>query len=350
MKIKSLLFIFLIFTQNFVLPFKRCKSVFVNRSDYNFDFFDRGYMNTIREPRQNKIIFAFGYDFIIHGKHKSDTVSKIIPLLINITELEKQKYNPNLIVNILDKLTQQNETNIFEHLNYENKTELVDNYSNETLNLIIEYKDTIEDKTGVFSFLSSNSYIAAIGTGIKTLSSYITGLFTSTSGTAISSVAYINPIGTILAIGVPIAIGIYMNYYNRKINKEIEINKLEMLKSIQVYENLKDKIKKIEWIDNNIVLTAISDDIDCDEHDVQFDFYKGKKYKNSQGKDNYYNVKLGMVNLTCVYRHDQCDIYSCFNNLLKHLENRKKSLNGNNKITQRFLDNCSLEDVPIYDI
>ena len=342
MKIKSLLFIFLIFTNNFVLPLKECQDVHVNISEYDLTAIDKGEMITMTQFINNKKIFAFDYKFASLLKIEDYVRGKIFPFLQDISKLEKNKYNPEIIFYIWDKIKFESEERIkldksFDYKN--NSKDIQEIYEDNITNSINEYQKIKEDKNSASSAIGNSITIASGGMSIFWMLKYGAKYLLSHIGeTSVSANPYIAPISAGFFVLSSI---VYMRYHNNKIEDEIEMNKNEIYKTIELFKSFKKGIINIEWIEKNIVLTALSQEQECALHDLQFYSYEGKKYRNIQ---DYEETIIEMVRLTCKYRVEKCNNQSyCFENLMTFLENKREIREGKAEFTQLFKDDCSLE-------
>ena len=247
MKIKTLLFIFLIFSQSFVATFHECDLVLIDKSDYDFSFLQRGKSVSFPIFKNNKKIFAFDYYFLLN------------------------------------------------HLYY-----FIEDHAYHYYQEIYE----ISKKSNLFPNIFSR---------------------------------------------VPF-LGVFVDYYNNKIiNEKIEINKVRLYKIMELYKSIQKGIKNIEWIDNNIVLTAVSADDTCKSYNFKFDFYEDKRYIDSGGNYNHNDVITKMAKLTCNYKSkdNECDFDYCIDNLMQYLEYRKKKREGKTNIFKIFTNDCSIKNVII---
>lgn len=343
MKIKSVLFIFIVFTNNLVLPLKECHDVHVNISEYDLTAIDNGEMVTMTQLVNHKKIFAFDYKYATLLKLEDFTRDKIFPLLQDITRLEKDKYNPDLIFYFWDNIKPESEERkkIDEFLDYENNNkDMQEIYVENIAKSINEYQKIKKEKNSFFSASGNSLSITSGGMGIygmlkfgaKYLSSYI-------GETAVAATPYAAPIAAGLFIFGSI---IYMRNHNNKIEGEIELNKNGLYKAMELYRSLKKRIINIEWIGKNIVLTALSQEEECTFHDLQFYFYEGKRYRDYQ---DYYDTIEQMVRQTCKYRaENKCNNQTeCYENLMTYLEYKKNVTEGKAKFTLEFKDDCSLQ-------
>lgn len=91
MKIKVYLVLFLIFNHCFVFPLKNCDFISIDPKDYDFSLIDRGGEITKTKIIDEKIIYAFNYNYL--PRFKSKVGDQIYPILLRVNELKQEKYD-----------------------------------------------------------------------------------------------------------------------------------------------------------------------------------------------------------------------------------------------------------------
>lgn len=356
MKIKTFYLIFLIFSQNFVDSFKGCEVVVVNRNEYDFSSFDRGEANTLHSQKNNKIIFAFDYRYILMSTYISNLIAKLNYKSQKIADLERQKFSDDLIVFSLTKLwnfiSEEEPDKLSDYINDTDIKELNKRFNLNPLNESIKkYKNIKEEKSSISSAFSITSIITSIASTISFGYKYVSSWLTTAAGeTSILKASKFIVSKTGITITASALIIISMKLYNIYCDSQIRREKNTLSNEILLYKLLIKKIKKAEWVDNNVVLSATSADENCPGYDILFDFYKGINYRDGHGYNNNYNVMFDMANLTCTFRQQECkDIEKCIYNLMKFLKYKIKQKNKKTKFYQAFMDDCSIKKFPYYD-
>ena len=101
MKIKTFIFIFLIFSQNFIFIIKSCEMVSIDRRDYKLSGFDKG-LDMIQDIVGNKKVMAFNYNFF--HNYRNNVKADFFTNIESILKEEKRKLTPHLFHYILDKI------------------------------------------------------------------------------------------------------------------------------------------------------------------------------------------------------------------------------------------------------
>jgi len=132
----------------------------------------------------------------------------------------------------------------------------------------------------------------------------------------------------------------FSKFWNRGKEQEIELQRSNFRKLSKLFELLHEKIKRLEWLENNIILTAISIDKDCPNVEVKFVFEKEMRYK-----DNFIIIRK-MAKRTCTLKKNECsDEKECIKNILTYIECLTQKRKGIRKHCPMFNEfDCSLDD------
>ena len=311
MKIKTFIFIFLIFTQNFIVIIKSCEAISIDRRDYKLYLFKEGLDSIPEEPIGNKKIFAFNYN--VFYNYKNYIKSNIYVKVESIVNQEKRKVTPGLFHYLLDKVLSDGDESKFNEASQQIRT-FDDVEINKRLD---DYKTTKGYYSSALSIGQKTVQNSAIGGTIafslKKMVSIVAGKLLGKSELILS-----NPYTVGITFGVFFIIELGSKIYNWRLDCGIQKDKNEIYKLTGLYFSIQDQIKQLRWIGNNMVLTAKSTDETCADFAFKFDYYDGIKYRNPIEIQKY------MENLTCVFRGDKCNYKTCRKNLEKYIKCIKK--------------------------
>ena len=329
MKIKTLIIIFLIFCQNFIFTIINCEQVSISRRDYNLSAFDEGEEYISPKPVGNKDVFAFNYYFF--DNYRDNIKAVIFNKTESINELEKRKFTPDLILFFLDIIFPSNNNETQRNKFEKEMKALNDDKINENLE---EYKAIKDEK--------SNGYNIG-GKTVQNTLIYSTTVYSVKKALPlmskkVSELALSNPYVAAVIIGIPIIYDIGSKFYNWYIDGKIQIKRKEAYKIKGLFFQIMDNLKKLKWINNNMVLAALSRDVESPNYASKFDYYEGIKYKNDE------EVKEYMANFTCTFRSN-CDYIFCRKNLKKYIICKEKEKKGKVGECPVFMDDCSLIDI-----
>jgi len=151
------------------------------------------------------------------------------------------------------------------------------------------------------------------------------------------------PYVIVTAIGAAVTIDLFEKFYNKGYDVEIEKYENELFKSTQLYLKIKELIENLAWVENNVILTAVSDDANCNGYKAQFDYNENITYKDKRGTDNYNEIIKKMIELTCLYKSKICDETDCYNNLLNYTKCKEDKRKGITKECPFFNNKCELK-------
>ena len=331
MKIKTFIFIFLIFSQNFIFIIKSCEMVSIDRRDYKLSGFDKG-LDMIQDIVGNKKVMAFNYNFFhtYRNNVKADFFTKIESIL----KEEKRKLTPHLFHYILDKIIPDDR----DESKFNDVSRKMSAFEGDKIiEKLKEYKTIKEEYSSFFPAVKKTAQNGLIGgAAYLSLKTILPILSEKLLKSELPKLTLSNPYTASIFFGVFFIIDLGSKIYNWRIDCGIQKYKNEIYKSTELFFSIKEQIKKLEWIGNNMVLTAKSKDESCANFASKFDYYDGIKYTNPIDKELY------MVNLTCALRSDTCNNYIyCLKNLIKYMKCKKE---GNREIEDCpiFMDDCSL--------
>lgn len=340
MKIKVYLVLFLIFNHCFVFPLKNCDFISIDPKDYDFSLIDRGGEITKTKIIDEKIIYAFNYNYL--PRFKSKVGDQIYPILLRVNELKQEKYDLDFLGSAVNYLVEDKKTNVnLESLYTEHNEEdskIKDSWNSNITEEINKYKKIKEDESSFLSVCKGTLSNTIKGGGI-------TGLFTSifyyaSSKLGFSSAAKISvsmPMAGVLIAGTYILFSLYSVYRNGVIEAKIKESQIEMYKATELYYKLRVLMINHQWIGNNIILAAISIKQECTGNEIQFYNYINFHYKNNL------EVMKNMAKLTCLYRSRECEYDICFDNLMNYTNCIVGKLKGKIKVCPTFTENCSLK-------
>ncbi len=140
----------------------------------------------------------------------------------------------------------------------------------------------------------------------------------------------------------------FSKWWNKPLEKEIKEQENMYKKLTTLLDLIFFQLKNLEWLENNIIFTAISLIDDCNSCAVKYDFEDDIKYKNKQ------RVFEKMAHRTCVLKRIECPNHKkCFLNLMDRVECLSKKKRGLKNSCQAFNEeDCTLdeEEEKIYDL
>ena len=131
---------------------------------------------------------------------------------------------------------------------------------------------------------------------------------------------------------------IFSFIWNRSCDKEIKQNEKKIRKLKNLIDLVYLKVKNLDWIGKNIILTGMAEDDDCHEVAVSFDYDDNIKY------DNWTLTERKMARRTCLLKREECpDTKSCINNVMYVTKCLGKQEKGKNEGCPYFdVFDCSL--------
>ena len=106
MRYITFFYIFLIFTQNFLLTINYCDKVLIDYSDYDFSVFSKGnHAYQKPYPVNGKRVFAFDYFYYLQKSFNDDIKAKVNLSTNKIKNNEKLKFKPGLVSHIINFFT-----------------------------------------------------------------------------------------------------------------------------------------------------------------------------------------------------------------------------------------------------
>lgn len=305
--------------------------VSIDRRDYKLYLFDKG-LDIIEDIVGNKKVMAFNYNSFYNYRNyvKADIFIKINSIL----KEEKRKLTPHLFHYILDKIIPSDR----DESKFNNVSQKIITFEDDKIiEKLKEYKTIKEEHSSFFPAAKKTAQNGLIGgAAYLSLKTILLILSEKLLKSELPKLTLSNPYTASVFFGVFFIIDLGSKIYNWRIDSGIQKDKNEIYKSTELFFSIKEQIKKLEWIGNNMVLTAKSKDESCANFASKFDYYEGIKYTDPISKEIY------MANLTCALRSDICNNYTyCMDNLKKYMKYKKE---GNREVEgwPIFMDNCSL--------
>ena len=212
------------------------------------------------------------------------------------------------VINDFD-LDDQNKVKILEEINFA-QTNLTE-YSNRYINNV--YADT----AGTFTSL-----------GIGFLAGHLIKEAFSLS----------NPVFNIISTSISLLSGYgIIKWWNGSSEEEIKKNQQNYDKYRYLLEDIFERIKRLEWMNNNIIYTGISLIPDCKQIRVKFDYEDGIKYRNQK------NINYNMARRSCNLGNCK-NLNQCIQDIKKVIKCNDENGNGGMTDCPRFdIYSCSLE-------
>ena len=149
---------------------------------------------------------------------------------------------------------------------------------------------------------------------------------------------------------------IIAHFWNRSFEKEIEKQKENFRKYTYMMELVFYKIKNLDWLENNLILTGISLIDYCNKYAVKFDYEYDLDYydrNNKRIKEQRNKVARNMARRTCVLKREECpNEEQCEENIMEKLECLAKRKRGEKITCPIFeINDCTLNyKKKIYDL
>ena len=347
-------YIFLILTSNSFSNI--CEELVINRYDYNLDLIKEGKADaTIPHSISGvKQVQAFNYNYLIDN-FEINTKKTLIDLFLMALKAEGEKielyglldYAEKAFYSIgidirLNKIDYNNfldsvQKEVYRDYGLDNNIKLYFSLAIEKAkHNFIEFKNhRYKNKNKIF--LETTATAGSIGAGL--LASHLIHIYCAIPLT-ISG-----PIGIFASLFTGT---LFSKLWNKPLEKEIK----EQVKMFEKLTALLDliffQLKNLEWLENNIIFTAISLIDDCNNCAVKYDFEDDIKYKNKV------RVFKKMADRTCVLKRNECPNHKeCVLNLMDHIECLSQKKRGLKNSCQAFnKEDCTLdkEEEKIYDL
>ena len=325
-QIIAIFFCVLIFTSNSLA--KACRDFIVTRDMFDLEIIaNNKSLTTLPSPKFGIILQAFDYNYL--DEYELKLKQSMISDYIKAVDAAGEKIDLNGLLKYLNSIMgnyghEETLTGLFNELKNMDSSGFMPN------RLSLQLKD-IELKLNktINKYNKDLDYIV-LGTSIA-LSSLVTNAMKSFFNPFIGSNLFFYGL-------VTTATSFFSFIWNKSCDKEIKQNEKKIRKLKNMLDLVYLKVKNLDWIGNNIILTGMAEDDDCHEVAALFDYDDNIKYKN------WTLTERKMARRTCLLKREECpDTKSCINNIMnitKCLGNQNKGKNEGCPSFDEF--DCSL--------
>ena len=302
MKLKQVIAIFfcvLIFTSNSLV--QACRDFIVTKDMFDLEIIEKKKsLVTPASPKYGIILQAFDFNYL--DEYELKMKQSMINSYIKAVDAAGEKIDLNGLLNYLNSIMgnyghEETLTGLFNELkNIDSSGFMPNKLSLQLKDIELKLNKTLNKGNKGFDY-------TVLGTSMV-LSSLVTNGITS----------FFNPIAAPSLIFYTLtttAVSIFSFFWNRSCDKEIKQNE----KKIRKFKNLIDiiylKVKNLDWIGKNVILTGMAEDDDCHEVAVLFE------YDDNIKNENWTLTERKMARRTCLLKKEECpDTKSCINNIM----------------------------------
>ena len=310
MKVKKqiilIFYIFIILTANSFSNI--CEEIIINRYDYNLNLIKDGEADSTIPVSIGgvKKVQAFNYNYLLDN-FEFNTKLALIDLFLRALKAEREKIELYGLLDYAEKAFYSIGIDIRSNkIDYNNfldslQKEVERDYGlgnnvklyfssdiEKAKNNFIEFKNNKYKNTNKI-FLETTATAGSIGAGL--LASHLIYSYFSIP------LSVSGPIGIFVSL---FAGTLFSKWWNKPLEKEIKEQEKMFKKLTALLDLIFFQLKKLEWLENNIIFTAISLIDDCNNCAVKYDFEDDIKYKNKV------RVFKKMADRTCVLKRNEC--------------------------------------------
>ena len=336
MKRIALFYIFIILMDNFICREDVCDPVIINPDQYDFKTLSRTVHSTMYQYVNNKKtrIQAFDYRGIddLFNQYANTMAGLVNEAKVN----EQSKFNSDIfftgIYALINKVQDNdNEDEIISF--FKNAEAKANNIPNKELaerikNDIHSARKEFENNSPYMQKVFNTAIASSVGAGYAKL----------------AQIAMISPKVVLAIFAASVSISIFEKLWNWFWYKDTSVLAAEYSQYSGLINKLYKSMYEYEWVNNNVILTALSTEENCLQNNVKFYFYNGIEYKDVHGNNIEDEVVEKMSMLTCLQRRNSCDdIEMCIDNLKSYTSCSAKKRRREIDICPRFAGDCTLK-------